>query len=110
MRRPSWAGYWPPRSTRATVRTTWRPRPRRGSSLTAFSAVFLVLWLAAVASYVLSAYCLGSFLSRNRPKPGPPHEPGALPPVTVLKPIRGKDENTYSNLKSFIEQEYPVCQ
>ena len=76
--------------------------------MTAFSAAFFILWLAALACYAISAYCLGTFLSRNRQRPEHPQHP--LPPVTVLKPIRGSDENTYENLKSFVLQDYPACQ
>jgi ceramide glucosyltransferase len=78
--------------------------------LTAFSAVFFILWLAALGCYAFSAYCLASFLNRNGRRVAAPPGPGFHPPVTVLKPIMGADENTYLNLKSFIDQDYPVCQ
>ncbi|HVE12343.1 MAG TPA: bacteriohopanetetrol glucosamine biosynthesis glycosyltransferase HpnI [Elusimicrobiota bacterium] len=36
--------------------------------------------------------------------------PAALPPVTVLKPIKGLDREMYASLASFLDQDYPEYQ
>lgn len=61
-------------------------------SLTALSWVY---WLAA-------AWCVQEFFSEPQPQPGPD-----LPPVSILKPVRGVDAEAYDNFRSFIGQDYP---
>ena len=73
-------------------------------------ASFFVLWLAAVAFYAISTWCLASFYrraSQGRPTASGPTD---CPPMTVLKPVRGADGDTYENLESFILQDYPAFQ
>jgi ceramide glucosyltransferase len=53
----------------------------------------VVYWLAALASVVLH--------QRRRPSTS-----DALPPVTMLKPLRGDDGQLYENLRSFCLQDY----
>lgn len=69
------------------------------------SALFL-LWTASVAFCAISAYTLASFYRRAA---------GSLPatdllPLTVMKPVRGADADTYDNLASFVHQDYPAFQ
>jgi len=76
----------------------------------ALEAVFLLLWLSSVAFYFISAWCLAAFFKRenDNTKEGPVS--GNSPPLTVLKPVRGADGDTYENLKSFVLQDYPEYQ
>lgn len=75
-------------------------------AVTAIRYIFFVLWLAAVIYYFLSAYCLRSFLNRGSLK----GHPALLPPMSVMKPVKGADEDTAENLRSFIIQDYPAYQ
>jgi len=68
-------------------------------------SVLFLLWLASVAFYAISLYCSRSFFI-VRDEAGEAAA-GELPSMSVLKPIRGADGDTYDNLKSFIEQDYP---
>jgi len=67
--------------------------------------IFLfTLWIAAAAYYFISAFCLASFYRRKK------EVPSYLPPMTVLKPLKGIDEKTVENLLSFLNQDYPAFQ
>jgi len=65
-----------------------------------------LLKLAVIASWV---YWLIALLW-VREHFAAPHEPGRdfTPPVSVLKPVRGVDAQTYQNFASFCRQDYPV--
>jgi len=68
-------------------------------------SLLLLLWLASVAFYAISLYTTRTFfLNRVTDRSG---SPSAARPMSVLKPIRGADDDTYENLKSFIEQDHP---
>jgi len=56
--------------------------------------------------YLLSIYCAHGFFSRKTPAPTPsiPY----LPPISVLKPVRGLDREAYENYASFCKQDYPA--
>jgi len=59
--------------------------------------------IVAVASTVLSMLALGWVTRRGRGRGLPEH----TPPVTVLKPLKGLDEELEANLRSFFHLDYP---
>src|SRR5271166_4464234 len=61
--------------------------------------------------YFLSALSLASFLSDRRKKINQVQPPqNALPPVSILKPLKGVDPEIWESLCSHCEQEYPEFQ
>jgi len=69
----------------------------------------VILGCAAVASgyQLFQLFAAWLFFRRARPVP----EPGApLPPVTLLKPLKGPGLDLYANLASFCHQDYPTYQ
>jgi len=77
--------------------------------VTAIQVSFLILWLASVIFYALSAYCVSSYYKRAGKKKAETAVE-ELPPVSVMKPVKGADYDTYENLKSFVMQDYPRYQ
>jgi len=73
-------------------------------TLTILKVFIFLLWLSSIAFYAISTYCLASFYRKKRPSRD------YAPPITVLKPLKGQDENTYDNLRSFLAQDYPRFQ
>lgn len=64
-------------------------------------AVLLTVAVAASLYYALAIYAAFDFFSRRRADGGP------LPPISILKPIRGLDPDSYASFASFCAQEYP---
>jgi ceramide glucosyltransferase len=66
----------------------------------------LVLALAPFAFYVIAIFAaLRFFRAARRSEPGQGAE--FTPPISILKPIRGLDRETYENYASFCQQDYP---
>jgi len=64
---------------------------------------FLVI-LPPLAYGLISLWCGRAYFSRRRPVAG------YSPPVTILKPVKGMDADSYVNFASFCNQEYPDYQ
>src|SRR6266404_8775501 len=61
--------------------------------------------------YFLSALSLARFLSDMRKKPSQPPPPESqLPPVSILKPLKGVDPEIWESFCSHCEQDYPQFQ
>jgi ceramide glucosyltransferase len=82
------------------------PTPR--SVLEAVAAIGTV---GSLFFYFLSALSLASFLSDARKKLKQPSLPESqLPPVSILKPLKGVDPEIWESFCSHCEQEYPQFQ
>ena len=73
------------------------------------------VWLngfGAVLTALAMGYALAAWTAvRRASRAAPQHQPAAeLPPVTVLKPLCGREAGLYEDLRSFCEQHYPAWQ
>jgi ceramide glucosyltransferase len=72
----------------------------------------ILFGLALALSFAACAYVLVALIEvrrfRRRQAGGRPS--AALPPITVLKPVHGRDRQLYENLRSFCDQDYPEYQ
>lgn len=67
--------------------------------------------IASLAFYLLAGFGLVSFLRDRRKKFEQANRPGrALPPVSVLKPLKGVDPEIWDSFCSQCEQDYPEFQ
>jgi ceramide glucosyltransferase len=66
-----------------------------------------VIWLAIPAIAAAAYYCLVTIAAarwRPAPAPGSPH---SLPPLSILKPVHGRDPFFYEAILSHAAQDYP---
>jgi ceramide glucosyltransferase len=67
--------------------------------------------VTSLSFYFLAGLGLVSFLAASRKKSGQSTPPGSqLPPVSILKPLKGVDPEIWENFRSFCEQDYPEFQ
>jgi ceramide glucosyltransferase len=77
---------------------------------TAVRDALLVLAIAPLVYYILAIFAAGRFFRSRSSQPAsvPAGSPaGFTPAVSILKPIRGLDRETYDNYASFCRQDYP---
>jgi ceramide glucosyltransferase len=67
-------------------------------------AIFLSLSAAALLMYVIGHWATYRMLARPRPTTAPDQ----LPPITLLKPVKGLEESLEANLRSYFELRYPA--
>jgi ceramide glucosyltransferase len=68
----------------------------------------LLLFLFCLFLLAYGAYtCLAMAAARNWARTRFPIDPDWLPSVTILKPVRGVDQEEYDNFASFCRQDYP---
>ena len=77
--------------------------------LVVVEAIFYLLTVVASAFYLLSIWAAHRFFSGR--EDGAEHRAAeALPPVSIMIPLRGADFGAYQNYASFCEQIYPTFQ
>jgi ceramide glucosyltransferase len=76
---------------------------------TVFEIMAAIGTVGSLFFYFLSALSLVSFL-RDRRRKQPPRPESQLPPVSILKPLKGVDPEIWESFCSHCEQEYPKFQ
>lgn len=61
--------------------------------------------LAPLVYYLIAMYCVWDYFQETRSKAAA--SPEYAPPVSILKPVRGVDEDAYENFTSFCRLDYP---
>jgi ceramide glucosyltransferase len=81
-------------------------RPSSGEqALAALRLIVLVLAIGPVLFYLLSLYCVADYFRALRKLP--PRNDSFVPPVSILKPVRGVDREAYENFASYCRLNYP---
>jgi ceramide glucosyltransferase len=74
-------------------------------TITILRATVLLVAALPFVYYLLAAYSAWRFF--RTPRPSADH---FMPPVSMLKPVRGLDRTSYENFASFCRQDYPDCE
>ena len=69
-----------------------------------FSLLPFIIIAAPLAYTLISLWCGRSYFSRKK------QPTSFFPPVTIIKPIKGMDAESYKNFASFCRQDYPDFQ
>jgi ceramide glucosyltransferase len=74
--------------------------------------LFTLCAVLSIAGLAITLLQVGAARALVRRKAGPPiaapdQVAASLPPITILKPLRGLDDNLFDNLSSFCTQDYP---
>ncbi len=64
---------------------------------------FLTITILTWIYWLVACWCVARFFSEPQPQVDPD-----MPPVSILKPMRGLDAGASENLASFLVQDYPV--
>lgn len=67
--------------------------------------IVLMAALAPFAYYLIAIYCTWDYFGKSRATSVSPGR--YAPPVSILKPVRGLDEDAYANFSSFCRLDYP---
>jgi ceramide glucosyltransferase len=67
--------------------------------------VVLILAMAPLAYYVIATYCVWDYFRTVRLRGDA--SSGVVRPASILKPVRGVDDDAYANFATFCRQDYP---
>ncbi len=70
-----------------------------------FEAIAILGCLSSSVYYLVCLWSARAFLRERRNDAGPP--PQTLPPVSILKPLKGTDPDIYESFRSHCLQDYP---
>jgi len=73
--------------------------------ISSFRYAILVIAAIPFIYYLIALYSSWQFFRRNTPRK--PSNDDFTPPLSILKPIRGLDLDSYENFASFCRQDYP---
>jgi ceramide glucosyltransferase len=76
-----------------------------GAMVSTLRIILFLFAFAPLAYYILSLYCVYDYFRPIRKLP--PSNGSFLPPVSILKPVRGADREAYENFASFCRLDYP---